>query len=282
MQTVYVLVSITTLIIILPLAPYAHRLPIFFYIGILSVGVLSILYCLVSSPFSANAPFKAWFFQTVDLDNGNNTVKLQGLPEPLSRIVSEVPSAINTPSDRGVRWTEGSIPQFKRAEWEGLSPKISNAPMKEWLSLDISSGGAESARFRLNGVNTKACKLYFDKQDNTKIKRVRVDKGKWVDVGEWDTPLESFALWSRDWEKTWVVDVEWVQSPKQGSFTLQPNSKRTTSLSGRAACLWADRTAGKIPAVDELYVFMPTWATLSAGRGGLVEGYKTFEVRGLS
>lgn len=277
MQTVYILVSITTLLIALPLAPYAHRLPISFYIGALLFGVLNILYCLVSSPFSANTPFKAWFFQTVDLNNGNNTVKLQGLPEPLSHIVNEVPSAINTP-DPGVQWTASSIPRFKAAEWAGLSPKISSAPMNEWLSLSISPVGAAGARFSLNGANTKACKLYFDKHGEAKIKRVRVDKGKWVDVGAWDRPLESFALWSRDWDKTWVVDVEWTRPSNQQSPSLQPNGKRTTSLSGRAACLWSDRTAGKIPAIDELYVFMPTWATLSAGRGGLVEGYKAFEV----
>lgn len=278
MQTVYILVSITTFFTILPLAPYAHRLPIFFYIGILSVGALSILYCLVSSPFSADAPFKAWFYQTVDLNSGTNTVRLQGLPGPLSQIINEVPSVINTPSDRGVLWTPSSIPRFKMAEWEGLSPKISTAPMTEWLSLNISSVGAGSARFYLKGMNTKACKLYFGKQDNSEIKRVRVDKGEWVDVGEGGSPLESFALWSRDWDKTWVVDVEWTQSPNQGSFAPQPNSKGTASLAGRAACLWADRTAGRIPAIDELYVFMPTWATLTAGRGGLVEGYKAFEV----
>jgi len=276
-KTVYILASITTLLIVLPLAPYAHRLPVFFYIGILWVGVLTMLYCLISSPFSANAPFKAWFFQTVDLNNGNNTVKLQGLPGPLSQIISDVPSANNAPS---VQWTASGIPRFKKAEWEGLSPKISVAPMKEWLSVNISSIDAESARFHLSGLNTKVCKLYFDKRGNTKVKRVRVggDKGKWVNVGEWDHPLESFALWSRDWDKTWTVDVEWVRPPKQGSFALLPDSKRATSLSGRAACLWADRTRGKIPAVDELYVFMPTWATLSAGRGGLLEGYKAFEV----
>ena len=279
-QTVYILVSITTLLIILPLAPYAHRLPLTFYIGLLSVGVLSITYCLISSPFSAKAPFKTWFFQTVDLDNGNNTVRLQGLPGPLSLIVNEVPSTTKIPSTEGVQWTASSIPRFKTAEWEGLSPKISDAPMKEWLSVNISSVGAESARFHLSGVNTKECKLHFDKHGNTKVKRVRVggDHGKWVHVGEWDHPLESFALWSRDWGKTWVVDIEWVQSPKKGSFTLQPNSKRAPSLSGRASCLWADRTAGKIPAIDELYIFMPTWSTLSAGRGGLVEGYKEFKV----
>ena len=275
------MVSITTLLIFLPLAPYAHRLPLTFYIGVLAVGVLSVTYCLVSSPFSAKAPFKTWFFQTVDLDNGNNTVKLQGLPGPLSQIISEVPSTMKTPSNRGVQWTASSISRFKTADWEGLSPKISDAPMKEWLSVNISSVGAGGARIHLRGVNTKECKLHFDKQGNTKVSRVRVggDNGKWVDVGEWDHPLESFALWSRDWDKTWIVDVEWVKPlKKKGSFTLQRNSKRVpSSLSGRAACLWADRTAGKIPAIDELYVFMPTWSTLSAGRGGLVEGYKTFK-----
>jgi len=253
-----------------------------FYLGTLSVGILSVLYCLFSSPFSANAPFKTWFFQTVDLNSGKNTITLQGLPNPLSQIIGEVPSAINTPSDRGVQWTESGIPRFQKAQWEGLSPKISDTPMKEWVSVDINSTGPESARFRLSGVNTRACKLYFDKQGDTKVNimRVRVggDHGNWVDVGEWDHQLEGFALWSRDWDKTWIVDVEWAQSPKHAHFTVQPNSKRATSLSGRAACLWADRTAGKIPAIDELYVFMPTWATLTAGRGGLVEGYKTFEV----
>ena len=274
-QIVYILISITTLFIILPLAPYAHRLPFSFYIGLLLVGVLSTTYCLVRTPFSAKAPFKTWFFQSVDLDNGNNTVKLQGLHGPLSQIVSEVPSAIE-----GVRWTTSSTPRFKTAEWEGLSPKISDAPMKEWLSVNISSVGAESARFHLRGINTKECKLHFDKQGNAKVKRVRVggDRGKWVDVGGWDHPLESFALWSRDWDNTWIVDVEWVQPHKKESFTLQPNSESAPSLSGRAACLWADWTAGKIPAIDELYVFMPTWSTLSAGRGGLVEGYKAFKV----
>lgn len=274
------MVSITTLLIILPLAPYAHRLPLSFYIGLLSVGVLSTTYCLIRTPFSAKAPFKTWFFQTVDLDNGNNTVKLQGLSEPLSQIVGEIPSAIETSSTRGVQWTASSIPRFKTAEWEGLSPKISDAPMKEWLSVNISSTGSESARFHFRGVSTKECRLHFDKRGDIKVKRVRVggDHSKWVDVGEWDHPLESFALWSRDWDKTWVVDVEWVELPKKGSFAPQPESKRAPSLSGRAACLWADWTAGKIPAIDELYVFMPTWSTLSAGRGGLVEGYKAFKV----
>lgn len=280
MHTVYVLVSITTLLITLPLAPYAHRLPIFFYIGMLLVGVLSVLYCLASSPFSADAPFKARFFQTVDLENGNNTVKLQGLPGPLSQIIDDIPSAVNAPSDRGVRWTASGIPRFRTVEWEGLSPKISDAPMKEWLSLNTSSIGPETARIRLSGVDTKACQLYFDNQGQTEVKRVRLggDNGQWVDVGEWDRPLAGFALWSRDWNKTWVVDVEWARPPELGLFALQPNSTRATSLSGRAACSWADRTAGKIPAMDELYVFMPSWATPTVGKGALVEGFKAFEV----
>ena len=76
--------------------------------------------------------------------------------------------------------------------------------------------------------------------------------------------LPEIRLWSREWEKPWVVHVMW-------------KGERDKGLDGRAVCLWSDANdSGVILALDEVRSFLPAWAIVTKLSDGLVEGSKAF------
>ena len=76
--------------------------------------------------------------------------------------------------------------------------------------------------------------------------------------------MKQLDLWSRRWENTWTVDVDWSQH---------------LSLSGRVTCLWSDNNQpGLIPALDEIRHYLPSWVAVTKFRDGLVEASRGFEI----
>jgi len=115
----------TTLLIVLPLAPYAHRLPLSFYIGLLSVGVLSTTYCLVRTPFSRRRPSKPGFSKLLTLRMATILSNFKASPDLYLKSSVKYRRQSRHLLPR-CSLTASSIPRFKIAEWEGLSPKISD------------------------------------------------------------------------------------------------------------------------------------------------------------
>src|SRR5438046_1945624 len=70
----FILIALFSIILLLPLGPFAHRFTyhIPYFLFLVFVGTL--IYNLVAFPFSASNRYKAYFIQTVDLESGQNEV----------------------------------------------------------------------------------------------------------------------------------------------------------------------------------------------------------------
>lgn len=269
---VYVSVAIITILIFSPIVPMVHRLSWHIPIFLLLVLGGTLAYNLLAFPFSSQNQLKLYFQQQIDLEHGNNTVSLLGLPPFVQTAISDIPSAA------GQHVECAHVENRERCAWTGPTPQVagssayvySKSPYRSWLNYNASitdeAKSTSTARFRISGKNTKACKLVFD----APISSLHVHGQSSEDKRLPSVPEQGskeIRLWSRTWNRTWTVDVTW------------DTKQHGRSLAGRAICLWSDvNQQGVIPAFDEVAHYVPVWAAITKAADGLVEGYKTFNV----
>lgn len=268
---VYIAVAVLTTLLLTPLLPFIHRytyhLPMFLMLVLLG----TLIYNLVAFPFSETNRVKLYFMQEVDLDDGSNRASLTGMPPFVSDVAKDLPSAAG--QNVSCAW----LGTRSQCDWAGLPPRVAaqhpdddQPPMADWLSFDISrSTNGSRARFEVSGLNTRACKIVFDRP----ISSFHVDDGA-VDPRfphTSPTGIREVRLWSRTWARTWHVDVEW-EFPGSDADSDQ-------DLSGRVVCLWSDHNqVGLIPALDEILQLAPVWVAVSKLSDGLVEGSRAFRI----
>lgn len=275
----YLIVAFFTILILLPIGPFVHRithhLPLFLFL--LFIGTL--IYNLVAFPFSRNNRYKVYFQQTIDLDSGINRVTIGGVEEYVRKIISYVPSASGQHIICDPRPTTRVGLEF--CTYKGIPPSVvyngrydtpPEKSYKDWLHYNVSrpDKALNKARFHISGQDTRGCVLRFDDPFSAfKVQGAALNDGKWADVP--DTGSDQIKLWHRDWDREWVVDVEWPVS--EGKL---PGDE---GRSGRVVCLWSDHNLpGTIPALDEIQAFAPEWAVITKMSDGLVEGSKAFNV----
>jgi hypothetical protein len=237
-----------------------------------------LIYNLLAFPFSANNRYKAYFQQTVDLDSGINRVTLVGIENYIRDIITFIPSA----SGQTIECTTNPAIRdgLSFCSYEGIAPKVvdnvgDGVPpekgMAEWLTYNVTRvPGENKATFRLSGLETKACIIRWDEPFSAfHVHGAAHSDGRWSDVPE--SGSDQIKLWHRDWDREWVVDVEWpVSAGKQ---------EGDEGRSGRVVCLWSDHNKlGTIPALDEVQQFAPAWSSVVKLMDGLVEGSKVFNV----
>lgn len=269
---VYIAMAIITIFMFSPVLPMIHRFSWVIPTFLLLVLVGTIIYNLLAFPFSPQNQLKLYFQQQIDLDNGNNTVSLLGLPPFVEDAITEIPSA----AGQYVKCTK--VENRRKCSWTGPMPQVAGSngftytrsPYKGLLhynaSIIDSTKSSKTARFAIGGKNTRACKLLFD----SPISAVRVAGQSPEDKRLPAVPengSNELRLWSRTWNRTWTVDVTW--DPKEHG----------TSLSGKALCEWSDvNQQGVIPAFDEVKHYVPSWVAITKLADGLVEGYKSFNI----
>ncbi|XMA08059.1 hypothetical protein WAI453_000850 [Rhynchosporium graminicola] len=274
----YLFISLFSILLILPVTPFMHRIthhvPTFFFL--IFIGTL--IYNLVAFPFSANNRFKAYFQQTVDLDSGINRVTLAGIEEFVRDIITEIPSAagqnISCTSKNTVR--QG----LSQCTWGGIPPRVvdnveEGVPpekgYKDWMKFQVTRAkNSNKATFNISAVDTKACIIRFnDPFTAFTVHGAAKPNGKWDNVPE--SGSDQIKLWHRDWDREWIVDVEWPVS--------EGKTEGDEGRSGRVVCWWSDHNhSGTIPALEEVQRFMPQWAVVTKLADGLVEGSKAFIV----
>ncbi|KAL8831545.1 MAG: hypothetical protein Q9170_005245 [Blastenia crenularia] len=289
----YIAVALFTVLILIPVSPFIHRytyhIPIFLFL--IFIGTL--IYNLLAFPFSANNRLKVYFDQRVDLDTGINTVSLTGIKDGpyLQDVIASLPSTAGqeiTCIDSEIRLG------LKTCSWQGLAPEVvPSLPLplgippqfgyRNWLSFNVTYGNytRNEARITLSGKNTRACKILFDTPiSDFSVEGAGSDK-RFEKVSKEGS--KEIRLWSRTWEKPWHVKVRWKgedgNSPSLAPNLLRHQQKRASGLNGKVVCLWSDANEpGVIPALDEVWMYAPTWATVSKNSDGLVEGSKRFMV----
>ncbi|KAF4626090.1 hypothetical protein G7Y89_g12071 [Cudoniella acicularis] len=258
----YLIVALFSILILLPLGPFIHRIthhiPTFLFL--IFIGTL--IYNLVAFPFSSNNRYKAYFQQTVDLDTGLNHVSLVGLEEYIRDIISYIPSASGQQINCTMRPDIRSGLSF--CSYEGPEPKVIDdvpkgvPPSKKyesWLTYNVTrESGENKATFKISGKETKACIIRFDDPFTAfNVRGAADNNGKWANVPE--TGSDQIKLWHRDWDREWIVDVEWPvgEGKREGE----------EGRSGRVVCLWSDQNVpGTIPALDEVQRFAPQWTSI--------------------
>jgi hypothetical protein len=274
----YLVVALFSVLIILPITPFMHRithhLPTFLFLVFLG----TLIYNLVAFPFSAQSRYKAYFQQTVDLDSGLNRVTLAGLEEYIRDIISAIPSAAGQTIECKARPMIRNGLSF--CSWEGIAPQVVNnvvngvPPEKgfqDWVHYNITRAkGQNKATFHISGQETKACIIRFDDPFTAfHVHGAAPSDGRWSDVPP--SGSDQIKLWHRDWNREWVVDVEWPVG--------EGKSEGEEGRSGRVVCLWSDQNElGVIPALDEVNRFAPAWTSIVKLMDGLVEGSKAFAV----
>lgn len=297
----YLVVALYSLLLILPLMPFMHRithhLPVFLFV----VFVATLIYNLVAFPFTSASRYKAFWQQTIDIESGTSTIKLAGLEEYIRLIASELPSAAGKTikcreSTTRVGITECSYdgshmpPNVAKNIVDGIPPERG---YKKLVSINATLGAEPGqAKLKVDAKNTKSCYLRFTKP----IKRFTVIGGNgWDDrFGRVpDSGLHQILLWRRDWDKVWEVDIEWdaeaeantSSAPKPdnmvqgiaGSDIKELKARRVAGLDGSVTCIWSDiNKPGTIPALDEAIQYAPTWAVMTKLSAGLVEATKSF------
>ena len=271
---IYLSVAVFSILILAPLTPYLHRytyhIPTFLFL----VLIATLIYNVVAFPFSTNSRLKLFFQQKVDLDTGINQVLLTGIGDPyLADTINSLPSAAGQKRE----CTSSSVRRgLTECAWHGLPPEVVQKSHPEipphhaysdWVTYHIfRAPNSTEARIRLWGRNTRNCKIQFNQPiydftvegagNDKRFQRVPEQGSKQV------------ILWSRTWEKEWIVKIKWQPRPGSGS-----------GIDGRVVCLWSDdNETGVVPALDELRHFAPDWVALAKTDDGLVEGSKAFLV----
>jgi Peptidase family M28 len=275
MFVVYIAMAVFSVLILSPILPFLHRftwhIPMFMFLVL--IGTL--VYNLLAFPFSENNRLKLFFQQGVDLDSGNNTVSLIGLPSYVQQAIEALPSS----AGQSIQCESAGPGDRLKCCWAGLPPKIvhvhSKLPLetqfKTWVNHNVTRvPGQNSARFTITGRDTRACKLTFASPvSDFAVRGSAPNDKRFPNVPEGGS--KEIRLWSRTWNRAWVVDVQWEgQGDQKGEVV---------DLEGKAVCLWSDdNNEGVIPALDELRHFAPGWVAVTKAGDGLVEGYKRFKI----
>jgi hypothetical protein len=271
----YLVVAGFSILLILPLGPFVHRIthhiPTFLFL----VFIGTLIYNLTAFPFSGNNRYKAYFQQTVDLDTGISKVTIAGVEEYVRDIISYIPSAsgqsiscgVNPKIRNGLSFCsyEGPAPKVVHNVVGGVPPELG---YDRWLTYNVFRvPGENKAQFHISGRETKACIIRWDDPFTSFHVHGSAPDDNAGDAGESD----QIKLWHREWNREWVVDVEWAVSEGK-----QPGDE---GRSGRVVCLWSDHNkADVIPALDEVQMYMPAWTSAVKLMDGLVEGSKRFVI----
>ncbi|CAG8604049.1 3297_t:CDS:2 [Acaulospora colombiana] len=265
---VYIIITGSILLTLLPITPFAHKLHPSVFAALLLLGIATTAYSSLEFPFTPENSFKTLYWQSADLNAGNSTITLLGVRPYLQRVLKQVGSI---DYDK-VEWRKANISGLAEAKFTGLVPRsVPDEKMSNWVNVTLERSSPSSVLLRISGVDTRACRLYFDGGYNVSQVVVRGQNTDGYDLPS-SFPIKTVNLWSRSWSRTWEVDIELAAL---GSSETPSNAN---VLTGRASCVWSDRAKGKVPALDDLYVRFPTWATMTAWRGGLVEGWKSFSI----
>ncbi|KAF8323030.1 Zn-dependent exopeptidase [Clavulina sp. PMI_390] len=298
----FILAAIFASLMVIPLTPFIHKLHWLFISFVALIFIASTAYNLLAFPFSPSEPLKVFFKQTIDLDKGTNRVYLEAVDKYLRHpIVDEIPSADKVwCSDKGIR------PALRSCRYSGLLPLVagSDTPLSELITwsgkrLSKTDFNTTVVRFRVKGEATRACRIYFesppspslDSDANTDFVQSTLSSPSSADAPVAPRPMAfhvhgashdganqpnypipptgaaSIRLWSRTWNREWVVDADFGRVLDKGE-----------KVQGRVACGWAENLDRRIPALEEVETFLPKWAAVTKADDGLVEAWYTFEI----
>lgn len=309
--TIYILMASLSVALLLPLAPFLHRVTFQIPLFIFFITLGTLFYNLFAFPFSRDNKLKVYFNSQIDLSTGKSTTALTGLQPYLSDILSQLPSAAGQDLRCGEHIDWAGRNGLESCAWNGLTPAVvpssytpdpsvpypnttlslarrmtqkrqepKRAQFADWLSFNLTRPTTNTSNeyvFDIRGSNTRACRLFIDAPiSNLTIENAGPSGQGFVPSRNTEASVSKtkIKLWSREWDASWRVRVSVAAHHSSPS-----SSSSAGAVQGKVSCLWADANErGLIPALDEVKQFMPVWSTISKGSEGLVEGFKSFEL----
>lgn len=291
----YAPISLLSFLILLPLAPFVHKVHRLLTIVALFVFIASTTYVWLAPPFTPNARIKVFFAQKVDLTNVTDAASRTQLMRAITqlnviegygaRLTASLPSSWSSVDDSdSVQCIANKLRQgLTTCEWpvpSALLPSIASAKEGDkgiWLDANVTRLGPGSLHVEVEGIQTRACSISVD---NHRIRRYRARtrrEGGTIENAPttwtaFEVPAEKeihlLTLWARTWGSKF--DVE---------FDVDPDEEQGEIIGGRISCFWNDGPGGvQIPALEEARGFLPEWVAISKAASGLVEAASGFVV----
>jgi len=296
---VYAPISLLSFLILLPLAPFVHKVHHLLTIIILLTFIVSTTYVWFAPPFTPSARLKVFFAHEVELTNVTGArsrpqltravtqlIAIEGYGPPL---VATLPSSWHGVDSDGVHCEAGKWrPGLTTCEWPvppALQPSIPSGDIDDegtWFIANVTRLGPASLRVEIEGVQTRACRIYIDSHGIRRYRaRTRPEEraGESSESTRWtvfEVPTERkgthlLALWARAWGSRFEVELD---------VDVDGEGERHGEIAGRLSCLWNDGPGGaRIPALEEARAFLPEWVGITKAADGLVEAASGFVLR---
>lgn len=289
--------AVLSIVLLLPLAPFAHRITHHVPTFLLLVFLGTFIYNLAAFPFSINHRFKFFFQQVIDLDDKTNYCTLTGLEDYIRPVIASLPSASGTEPECFPYKPRGLT--SCRYDASSLRPNlVDGKDLDELITVSVpETSDGLTTEIVVDALETRMCSLAFNKP----IFGFSVEGGSDRDPRFGSLPedgFESINLWRRTWDGAWNVTVqlkphgqnsagdapaiEGIEAIDHEDLRMREKSNRDTKedpLRVLVSCAYSDANKpSTIPAMHELNRYMPTWATLTKGSTGLVEIWKRFDL----
>lgn len=288
-----VLPAVMSILLILPLSPFIHRVTHHIPVFLLAVFVASLIYNLVAFPFSTNHRYKFSFQQVVDLDNGTNIVRLTGIEEYVRDVIKTLPVAAN--QDIECHATPGRNLMDCSYDASSLPPNlVEGKALGDLINVTatVSSDG-KTANILVDALETRLCNMELSRPAQS----FTINGGRARDPRFGDYPASGLRLlqvWRREWEGPWNITVE-LAPEHHSTATTSLDGQETHSLDpvdsvdelkARAdepfevtvACAWSDvNKPSTVPAFVELKKYMPTWSVVTKRSAAMVAVQKRYK-----
>jgi hypothetical protein len=262
------------------------------------IFITSTTYAWFAPPFTPDARLKVFFAHEVELTNLTTAMPHPRLTRAVtqlnviegygSRLAATLPSSWHDvdKKDSGVQCEAGKLRSgITTCSWAlppSLYPSAPGAREDKgaWLVANATRLGPISLRVEIEGIETRACRIYVDSHA---IRRYRARTRQGLSWGEkressanvawsaFEVPprveIHLLTLWTRTWGSRFEVELD-IDEGADG---------QGDGIMGRVSCLWNDGPGGaQIPALEEARTFLPEWVTTSKATDGLVEAISGF------
>ncbi|KAI0264235.1 hypothetical protein BC834DRAFT_884353 [Gloeopeniophorella convolvens] len=286
---VYAPVAFLSTLLLLPLAPFIHKMHRVLTLAIFVVFLTSTAYAWLANPFTPATRLKIFFSHQAELANltAENTrpalvhasTRLTQIDGYGARLARALPSSWD--AEDGVQCESGKIraglttcawalpdvllPSPPRADY---TTEANNAT---WLVARVRRTGPAALRVEVAGAGTRACRVHVDGAHQIARFRARTAGGAWsalLDVPD-GTASRLLTLWARAWDAAFEAELELAGGDGDAEAPIE----------GRVACVWNDGPGGaRLPALEEARAFLPEWVAITKMDDGLVEAAAAFSV----
>ncbi|PHH75851.1 hypothetical protein CDD80_2016 [Ophiocordyceps camponoti-rufipedis] len=160
-------VAITAILLLIPLTPFLHRVTHHVPLFLLAVFVGTLAYNLLAFPFSASSRYKFRFQQTVDLDNGTDTVTITGLDPFVRPVVAALPSTAGQSIACPASSISGLVSNVVDCRYDAssLPPRpVNGTKLEDLVRVEASrSEDGRSARLEIRAEESRLCYLDLDR-----------------------------------------------------------------------------------------------------------------------